>query len=84
MEEAKCVLEEFRQIGREHYISAFDLAVVHAGMGNHQEAMKSLEAAAREHAFWLISLPIEQLFDCMRGESSFDEFCKGIWTNGIN
>lgn len=84
MEEAAGVLEEFRQIGREHYISAFDLAVVHAGMGNHQEVMKCLHEAVREHAFWLISLPIEQLFDCMRGVPSFDQFCKGIWAKVIS
>lgn len=53
------MLDEFRQMGREQYVSAYDRAMVHVGTGNYEKAMHSLRAAEKEHAFWLIALPIE-------------------------
>ena len=73
------MIEELRQIGGEHYVSAYDIATIHAGMGNHERAMESLRTAVEERAFWLIALPIEPLFDPMRGERRFEQLCDGIW-----
>lgn len=61
--EAETLLDELRQFSREHYVSAYDIATIYAGMGNHEQAMESLRTAAEEHAFWLILLPKEPLFD---------------------
>ena len=76
--EAQAVLDELSQMGRGHYVSAYDIATIHAGMGNYERAMESLRKAEEEHAFWLIALPCEPLFDPMRGEARFDQLCDGI------
>jgi len=77
--EAEAVLDELRRMGREHYVSAYDIATIHAGMDNHGQAMECLRTAVEEHAFWLIGLPIEPLFDPMRGDQRFQQLCDGIW-----
>jgi TolB-like protein len=82
--EAEAVLDDLRQMGREHYVSAYDIATVHAGMGNHEQAMDSLRAAAEERAFWLIALKVEPLFDPMRGLRQFENLCNGIWSKEKN
>ena len=82
--EAEAVLYELRQMGREHYVSPYDIATIYAGMGNHERAIDSLRTAAEEHAFWLIALPIEPLFDPMRGLRRFEGLCNGIWSNAKN
>jgi TolB-like protein/Flp pilus assembly protein TadD len=82
--EAEAVLNELRQMGREHYVSPYDIATIYAGMGNHEQAMDSLRTAAEEHAFWLIALPIEPLFDPMRGLRRFEGLCNGIWSKEKN
>jgi hypothetical protein len=66
-------------MGREHYVSTYDIATIHAGMGDHEQAMESLRTAVEEHAFWLIALPIEPLFDPMRGDRQFEQLRDGIW-----
>jgi hypothetical protein len=71
-------------MGREHYVSPYDIATIYAGMGNHEQAMDSLRTAAEEHAFWLIALPIEPLFDPMRGLRRFEGLCNGIWSKEKN
>ena len=73
------MLDELRRMGREHYVSTYDIATIHAGMGNHEQAMEILRTAVEEHAFWLIALPIEPLFDPMRGDRQFEQLCDGIW-----
>ena len=65
-------------MGREHYVSAYGMATIHAGMGNHERPMESLRSAVEEYAFWLIALPLEPLFDPMRGERRFEQLCEGI------
>jgi hypothetical protein len=60
-------------------VSAYDIATIHEGMDNHEQAMESLRTAGEEHAFWLIGLPIEPLFDPMRGDQRFERLCDGIW-----
>jgi len=77
--EAEAVLDELRRMSREHYVSAYDIATIHAGMGDHEQAMQSLRKAVEEHAFWLIALPIEPLFDPMRGDRRFEQLSDGIW-----
>ena len=77
--EAEAVIEELRQMGREHYVSPYDIATIHVGTGNREQAMESLRTAVEEHAFWVIALPVEPLFDPMRGERRFEQLCEGIW-----
>jgi serine/threonine-protein kinase len=77
--EAEAVIEELRQMGREHYVSPYDIAMIQVGMGNHELAMESLRTAVEEHAFWVIVLPVEPLFDPIRGERRFEQLCEGIW-----
>ena len=67
-------------MGHEHYVSAYDVATIYAGMGNHGRAMDSLRRATEEGAFWLIALPIEPLFDPMRGTKQFEDLCDRIWS----
>ena len=77
--EAAAVIEELRRMGREHYVSAYDIATIQVGMGNCEQAMESLRTAVEEHAFWLIALPVEPLFDAMRGQRRFEQLCEAIW-----
>lgn len=77
--EAEAVIEELLQMGREHYVSPYDIATIHVGMGNREQAMESLRTAVEEHAFWVSLLPVEPLFDPMRGEKRFEQLCEGIW-----
>jgi TolB-like protein/tetratricopeptide (TPR) repeat protein len=82
--EAGTVLDELRQMGYEHYVSAYDVATIYAGMGNHEQTMDSLRRATEDGAFWLIALPIEPLFDPMRGIKRFEDLCNRIWSKKRN
>ncbi len=79
LDKAAAVLAELRKLGREHYVSVYDIATVYAGMGERGDAIKTLRQAAAEHAFWLIALPVEPLFDTLRDASEFEPVLKTVW-----
>jgi hypothetical protein len=42
-------------MGREHYVSPYDIATIQVGMGNRKQALESLRTAVEEHAFWVMA-----------------------------
>jgi len=48
--EALKLLQELRELSRRSYVSPFDMALIHAGLGEKAEALNYLEQAAEERA----------------------------------
>ena len=76
--EAEGVLTELDAIAREHYVSPLDRAIIHTGLDDRKHALDSLDEAFHQHAFWLIALPIEPLFDDLRAEPRFGAMCDRV------
>jgi serine/threonine-protein kinase len=58
---------------RRRYISPYDIAVVHAGLGDTASAIAQLEAALEEHSAWMVFLNVDPRLDSLRGEARFAE-----------
>jgi TolB-like protein/Tfp pilus assembly protein PilF len=69
--QARNILSELHELSRERYVSAFDIAVLHAGLGDTVEALAWLEKAFDERSFFLVSLNIDPRFDHLRAEPRF-------------
>ena len=55
-----------------------NLALIHAGLGNKDEAFAQLEEAYQEHAHALLYLNVDPRFDGLRSDPRFDELLKKI------
>ncbi len=55
------------------YISPYDIAVVHAGLGNTSEALKHLRDAVEDRSAWLVFVNVDPRLDSLRGEVGFGE-----------
>ena len=75
---ARKILGDLLRLRREHYASAFDLAVVHAGLGEHDEALRWLDEAAAERAFHLVYLKVWPELDALRAEPRFKAMVRRI------
>lgn len=53
------------------YISPYDIAVVHAGLGNTSEALKHLREAVEDRSAWLVFVNVDPRLDSLRGEVGF-------------
>ena len=71
--EAHSILATLRELSLTRYISPYDIAVVHAGLGDPRAALLQLEAAYEERSTWLVFLAIDPRLDPIREEAEFRE-----------
>ena len=67
---ARSILAELTERARTSYVSPYDLAVCHTGLGNKEAALSHLEHAYRERVMRIISLGDPEL-DALRHEPRF-------------
>lgn len=74
----KALLEELRAILRRRYVSPYCFALVHAGLGEKEQAFQRLEEAVVTHDVWLVWLKAEPRFDNLRSDSRFQVLLRRI------
>ena len=68
---ARQILAEMEALRQDKYVSAFDTAMVHLGLGEHERALDHLERAYDERAAWLIYLNVDPRFAPLHAEPRF-------------
>jgi TolB-like protein/Tfp pilus assembly protein PilF len=61
---------------RQRYVSALDLALVHAALGRTDDAFAWLERAVRERPNLLIYAKVDPAYDCLRDDARFSRFLR--------
>ncbi len=69
--EARRVLAEIERLAKEGYVSAFAFAIVHAGLGDRNQAFEYLAKACDERSSGLPFLNVEPRLDSLRREPRF-------------
>jgi tetratricopeptide (TPR) repeat protein len=64
---AAAILEELMNLSRQRYVSPFDIAVVHAGLGDRDAVFDCLEDAYQQRVFRIIELTFP-MFDDLRSD----------------
>lgn len=70
-DEANQILAELLALAQQKYVSSYDVALIYAGLAEHERALAWLEKAYEEHNCWLGFLSIEPRFQKFRSESRF-------------
>jgi serine/threonine protein kinase/Tfp pilus assembly protein PilF len=71
-------LDALRAEAKNRYISPYDIAVVHAGLGETQEALGQLQAALEDRSAWMVFLNVDPRLDGLRGEQEFAQIAKAL------
>ncbi|MEE9229232.1 MAG: tetratricopeptide repeat protein, partial [Acidobacteriota bacterium] len=77
-EKASGILRELEQLSTQRYVSGYDIALVHAGMGNKQEALAWLERAYKDRSDWIVWLKVDPRFDPLRGDPQFQKLIQRV------
>jgi len=71
--ESRSLLKELHKMSKSRYVSPCCLALVHAGLGEKDQAFEWLEEAVATHDVWLVWLKAEPRFDSLRSDRRFQE-----------
>jgi tetratricopeptide (TPR) repeat protein len=75
---ARRVLEQMEELSSKLYISPFDRAVVHAGLGDREAALQWLEKAAEERVPDVLVLRLDPRLAELEGEPRFEALARRI------
>jgi tetratricopeptide (TPR) repeat protein len=76
--EALKILDELKEMAKQKYVSAYDLAVLYTGLGDKDHAIEQLNKAYEERAGWIINLRVEPLFDPLRSDPRFADLLRRL------
>ena len=67
------LLDELKDLGKSHYVSPYDMAIIYLGLGKKDQTLAWLEKAYEEREGSLVYLNVEQTFDPIRSEPRFKD-----------
>ncbi|HEX2061715.1 MAG TPA: protein kinase [Thermoanaerobaculia bacterium] len=70
-EAARALLADLTALAKTRYISPYDIAVIHAGLGDTAAALAQLNAALEDRSAWMVFLDADPRLDVLRGEPEF-------------
>ncbi len=70
-ERARGVLMQLEELARHSYVSAYEVAKIHVGLGEKAEALEWLERAYAERAVGLVAVKVDPVFDPLHSDQQF-------------
>jgi serine/threonine-protein kinase len=77
-EEAQGVIKRLVASGKQKYVSAFDVAMIHVGLGEVDEAFTCFQSAFEERSLWMGYLKVEPQLDPVRADPRFQELLRRV------
>ena len=77
-EAALRTLRELDEQAQRGYVPPYHLAIVHAGLGDKNQAFVWLERAFEKHAVDLFTLKVEPMFDSLRADPRFTDLVRRV------
>jgi tetratricopeptide (TPR) repeat protein len=78
---AETVLRRLSDLSARQYVSPYTSAVIHAGLGEREEAFKWLQAAVDDRSWRIAWLPVDPLLDPLRPDPRFQDVLANVkWT----
>jgi TolB-like protein/Tfp pilus assembly protein PilF/tRNA A-37 threonylcarbamoyl transferase component Bud32 len=76
--EAKRILGQLLVMKEQRYVSPYEIAVIHVGLGERDQAFEWLERAYQEHSSWLSYLNAESRLDPLHSNPRFADLVRRV------
>jgi DNA-binding winged helix-turn-helix (wHTH) protein/Tfp pilus assembly protein PilF len=76
--EARAILKEVRASAERRYVPPFSVALIHAGLGEREEAYRQLEKSFELRDVDLLRLGVNPRFDALRDDAEFKELLRRV------
>lgn len=77
-DEARRILNDLKQLASQRYVSAYNIAVVHAGLGEKEAALDWLVKAYHHRDVWLVWLKVNPRFDSLHSEPRYTDLMRRV------
>jgi TolB-like protein/Tfp pilus assembly protein PilF len=77
-EKARALLKRLAGMAARKYVAPFEIALIHAGLQDHDEALAWLQKAFDQRSIWLGYLQVEPQLDPVRNDRRFQELVKRV------
>src|SRR5581483_2390456 len=71
-------LDSLREEAKQRYVSPYDLAVIHAALGNQTEAMRTLRVAFDDRSSWMVFAGVDPRLDALKELPEFRELVRQV------
>jgi len=75
---ARRVLADLEALSRQRYVPAYAVAVIHAGVGDRDRALRWMDVAFEERSHWLIWLGLDPRLDPLRADPRFADLMRRV------
>lgn len=79
--EAQQTLAELLKKYEQSYASAYDIAVIYAGLGETEQALRWLDRAVKQRPFWLCWLKLDPRLNNLRADGRFRSLLESMRTS---
>lgn len=76
--EAHHILDTLTIIRKTRFVTAYGVALIYCGLGNKDDAFKTLDAAYNEHSHWLVWLRTDPRWATIRDDPRFEQLVKRV------
>jgi hypothetical protein len=77
-DEAQAILAELMSGSQQRYVSPFDIATIHIGLGDTDRAFEWLEKAYEGRSQWMVGLAVDPRVDSIRSDARFESFLQRL------
>jgi DNA-binding winged helix-turn-helix (wHTH) protein/Tfp pilus assembly protein PilF len=75
-DEAREILAELERMASRRFVTSYGIALVHAGLGQHDAAFAHLDGAFDERSHWLVWLRLDPRWSALRADPRFAELVR--------
>jgi hypothetical protein len=72
------ILDELKRTSSHGHLLNYGVAIIHAGLGEPEQALDWLERGWQEHSFQLANLDVDPVWDSLRSHPRFRELLRRI------
>jgi Flp pilus assembly protein TadD len=76
--DARRVLSELDQLSKKRYVSAYNFAVLHAGLGEKEEAFRWLNKVAEDRSEWFAAVNVDPRLDSLHSDTRFTDVLRSV------
>jgi TolB-like protein/Tfp pilus assembly protein PilF len=77
-DEARRILSDLKQLAKRRYVSAYNIAIMHTGLGEKEAALDWLTKAYHNRDVWLVWLKVNPRFDRLRAETRLTDLMRRV------